>query len=731
MLAAYEGDRELGQALEGAAAGERPAVPAPEPVEVPRTYLSAVEVDGFRGIGPAAVLRLQPGPGLTLVVGRNGSGKSSFAEAAEVALTGTNARWIGRNAVWKTGWRNLHDGDAPCVAVELAVDGQPGATRVVRSWPGDDVDATDAWFQRPGAPRRPAEQLGWGEALTAYRPFLSYSGGEHEGRGLGERQGRDERVGRGDGAGRAGASPQQGCVPALPLVDVTELAAAQQLVHRMIAPVVPCECLDEHDDRHLCRPEPAVPQLLKARPLLRQGRDSTSVQDEGRHPARLACEVSRSWPRRRWRFSAQALADAASSALIGPSSASRRARWASRAASLSRRSSASSSAAVATPDTFRPASRARARTSSGMLTFVRATCRAYVRETEVRGRQPAPRARPGVSRSHQSSSSSHQPRSSSSRTARSDTGSRRASGSPLVSAPGGLLRHMTFDTGASRPRRPVRYSPGRSPNRCSRRRSCARSRPIAYSSSCPLGPCHVTSSTSWRRAHSSSRRSSFFVLSGTVRLYDSRTWTDATAGDLLYVPVGGVHAFRNESGQRAEMLLMFAPGAPREAYVEAVVEQAASGRQLSDEERVELLRQHDQYEAEPAPPYSSRSVARSSMATWALPGRRGADDLRTRRRARPGAVLAVAGLVAWGSWAGIRDMQLDACLAQGGMRDDPVLEPCDGLTDSEAEAHAARQGYVVRVLGEDGQCLDATADERSDRVNVVVEDGRVVRTKVF
>lgn len=119
------------------------------------------------------------------------------------------------------------------------------------------------------------------------------------------------------------------------------------------------------------------------------------------------------------------------------------------------------------------------------------------------------------------------------------------------------------------------------------------------------------------------------------------------------------------------------------------------------------------------------------MATWSLPGRRGAGDPWTRRRARRGAVLAVVGLVAWGCWAGVRDMQLDACLPQAGLRDDSALEPYDGLTVSEAEAYAAGQGYVVRVLGEDGQCFDATADQRGDRVNVVVEDGRVVRTKVF
>jgi mannose-6-phosphate isomerase-like protein (cupin superfamily) len=90
---------------------------------------------------------------------------------------------------------------------------------------------------------------------------------------------------------------------------------------------------------------------------------------------------------------------------------------------------------------------------------------------------------------------------------------------------------------------------------------------------------------------------SFYVLSGTVRLFDGARWVDATAGDFLHVPVGGVHAFRNESGQRAEMLLLFAPGAPRERYFEALVERAASGRTYSDAERVEFLRSHDQYEA--------------------------------------------------------------------------------------------------------------------------------------
>ena len=42
-------------------------------------YLTSLTVEGFRGIGPRQTLTLTAGPGLTIIVGRNGSGKSSFA----------------------------------------------------------------------------------------------------------------------------------------------------------------------------------------------------------------------------------------------------------------------------------------------------------------------------------------------------------------------------------------------------------------------------------------------------------------------------------------------------------------------------------------------------------------------------------------------------------------------------------------------------------------------------
>ncbi len=88
---------------------------------------------------------------------------------------------------------------------------------------------------------------------------------------------------------------------------------------------------------------------------------------------------------------------------------------------------------------------------------------------------------------------------------------------------------------------------------------------------------------------------SFYVLSGTVGLFDGTRWTDAAPGDFLYVPPGGVHAFRNESGAPASMLLLFAPGAPREEYFAELAEIAASGRQLSEPEWTELYARHDQY----------------------------------------------------------------------------------------------------------------------------------------
>jgi mannose-6-phosphate isomerase-like protein (cupin superfamily) len=91
---------------------------------------------------------------------------------------------------------------------------------------------------------------------------------------------------------------------------------------------------------------------------------------------------------------------------------------------------------------------------------------------------------------------------------------------------------------------------------------------------------------------------SFYILTGTVQLYDGQSWADAAQGDFLYVPPGGIHAFRNASDQPASMLILFAPGAPRENYFRETAEIAAAGRELSYDEWTELYTRHDQYRAE-------------------------------------------------------------------------------------------------------------------------------------
>ncbi|MFI6880001.1 cupin domain-containing protein [Streptomyces sp. NPDC050400] len=84
---------------------------------------------------------------------------------------------------------------------------------------------------------------------------------------------------------------------------------------------------------------------------------------------------------------------------------------------------------------------------------------------------------------------------------------------------------------------------------------------------------------------------SFYILDGTVRLFDGADWIDAHKGDFLHVPQGGLHAFRNDSDAPAEMLLLFTPGAPREEYFEQVSQLADA----TDEERAKFFDKHDSY----------------------------------------------------------------------------------------------------------------------------------------
>ena len=184
VLAALEGPEALRSLL------DEPPPPKPEdaldsgggegagkagPDKPATAFLRRITAQGFRGIGPQATLDLTPGPGLTLVVGRNGSGKSSFAEGLELLLTGDTYRWSQRSKVWRDGWRNLHHPQA-ALAAEFALEGETGACTLAREW-ADGAELTDAstWAQVHGQPRTGPEALGWETPLEAYRPFLSYN----------------------------------------------------------------------------------------------------------------------------------------------------------------------------------------------------------------------------------------------------------------------------------------------------------------------------------------------------------------------------------------------------------------------------------------------------------------------------------------------------------------------------------------------------------------------------
>ncbi|HWK25854.1 MAG TPA: AAA family ATPase [Solirubrobacter sp.] len=138
------------------------SAPPPASDAAPPVWLKRVTVEGFRGIGAPATLALDPSPGLTVVVGRNGSGKSSFAEGLELLMTGRLKRWEKRPKAWTETWQCLHH-DAPTrLSAELAVADH--AVTLTQTWPrGAAYDSA------------PAPTHAWTGALTSFRPFLAYA----------------------------------------------------------------------------------------------------------------------------------------------------------------------------------------------------------------------------------------------------------------------------------------------------------------------------------------------------------------------------------------------------------------------------------------------------------------------------------------------------------------------------------------------------------------------------
>ena len=186
VLAALEGDDQLDGYLDDDIAVARPEPSAAsDEVEANGVVLTSIKVEGFRGIGAACELPIAPKPGLTIVAGRNGSGKSSFSEALELVLTGGTYRWANKSAEWREQWRNLHHPSA-AVSVGLVEEGV-GPITVTSTWADDErsVESRTVRAQVAGQPQVDSiEHLGWKRALEQFRPILSYDelGGMLEGK---------------------------------------------------------------------------------------------------------------------------------------------------------------------------------------------------------------------------------------------------------------------------------------------------------------------------------------------------------------------------------------------------------------------------------------------------------------------------------------------------------------------------------------------------------------------
>ena len=146
-------------------------------LERSRWHLKSIAVEGFRGIGELARLDFDTGPGLTVVYGMNGSGKSSFVEALDVLLSGDTDRFTARGPEWRDAWHNVHSSEGGSVNVTFVRDGEAWAERTLRrSWSRNMISRTPENASR--FDEEPSDDdldaLGGKEAIIDFRPILGY-----------------------------------------------------------------------------------------------------------------------------------------------------------------------------------------------------------------------------------------------------------------------------------------------------------------------------------------------------------------------------------------------------------------------------------------------------------------------------------------------------------------------------------------------------------------------------
>jgi DNA repair exonuclease SbcCD ATPase subunit len=139
-------------------------------------YWKRLSVRGFRGIGEEVSLVLDPSPGLTIVSGRNGSGKSSLAEAFEALLYNDLQRWEKRPAAWTRGWANVHSEGPVYAEAEFVRRGDGDAFIARRTWPDRKAKLGKSRVAlKHGKENAPSLSGLPGYALRdTFRPMLSY-----------------------------------------------------------------------------------------------------------------------------------------------------------------------------------------------------------------------------------------------------------------------------------------------------------------------------------------------------------------------------------------------------------------------------------------------------------------------------------------------------------------------------------------------------------------------------
>lgn len=171
-LAALDGSDSLAMLLSGGETAQ-PEIGTSPNAPVSSVWLERLRVAGFQGIGQQVEIEFSPQPGLTLLIGRNGAGKSSIAEALQIAITRTSSRWEGKTKAWKDGWRNLHAATEPFVETDFHIEDSAEPLIIRADWSG--TSSTPKVTARRGSTPVTDEDLGWDEVLDVYRPFLAYT----------------------------------------------------------------------------------------------------------------------------------------------------------------------------------------------------------------------------------------------------------------------------------------------------------------------------------------------------------------------------------------------------------------------------------------------------------------------------------------------------------------------------------------------------------------------------